>query len=167
MEKIPLLTKLMTLLGLCCAIALAVFIYKHHVTSKRFERILDVLESETHACIVEEISIEPPKTAKDKALVKRVIAKLDSREASIFAKQFASIIRKYWYRDLPDARLEQIYPYEITFQGTNSVWQVSWENSPEAYVEYTIKEPPLIGAIFLEKEASSELKAFIESLSKK
>jgi hypothetical protein len=153
------------LLFLCCGIALAAFIYKRKVIAKRFEEILNVLESEKQACIIKKISIEPPTTPKDTALVERVIARLEGREASAFIKRFASILRKYWDRDWPNARLEQIYPYEITFQGTNSVWKVSWENSSEAYVEYTIKEPPLIGAIFLEKEARSELKTLIESLS--
>jgi hypothetical protein len=164
MKRASILMVLTLLLFLCCGIALAAFIYKRNVMAKRFEEILNVLESETHACIVEEISIETPRTAKDKALVKRVIAKLESREASIFAKQFASIIRKYWDRDWPDARLEQIYPYEITF-GTNSVWEVSWAHPSIAHVEYTIKRPSLKGAIYLEKEARMEIKGLIESLS--
>ncbi|MHC4087515.1 MAG: hypothetical protein ACYSU5_20270 [Planctomycetota bacterium] len=116
------------------------------------------------SCIIKKISIEPPKTPKDTALVERVIARLEGREASAFIKQFASILRKYWDKDWPDARLEQIYPYEITF-GTNSVWEVSWAHPSIAYVEYTIKKPSLKGAIFLEKEARKEIKELIESLS--
>ena len=155
---------LASLLFLCCGIALAAFIYKRNVVAKRFEEILNVLESEKQACIIKKINIEPPKTPKDTAVVERVIARLEDREASTFAKRFASILRKYWNRDWPNARLEQIYPYEITFQGTTSVWKVTWDHPSEACVEYTIKVPPLSGAVFLEKEARKEIKELIESL---
>lgn len=168
MKRASLLMVLILLLFLCCGIALAAFIYKRKVIAKRFEEILNVLESEKQACIIKEVSLDPPRTERDKALVTRVIARCDDGEAKTFAKRFAAILRKYRYRFRIDEVYEYEVPnaYEITFEGTSSVLNIGWSNPSEPWVEYRIEEPPLKGTIFLYEEARSEINALIESLPK-
>ncbi len=168
MKRASQLMVLILLLFLCCGIALAAFIYKRKVIAKRFEEILNVLESENKGGIITGFSLEPPKTAKDSGIVKRVIARLDGDEAHNFAGDFAVILKKYRDRVMTNEVYEYVFPnaYEITFEGTSSVLNIGWSNPSEPWVEYRIEEPPLLGTIFLKEEARSEINALIESLPK-
>jgi hypothetical protein len=167
MKRASLLMTLALLLFLCCGIALAAFIYKRKVIAKRFEEILNVLESEDQGCIITGYSLEPPKAAGDAGIVKQVIARLEGDEAHTFAGDFALILKKYRDRVRTNEVYEYVLPnaYEITFEGTSSVLNIGWYIPSEPWVEYRIEEPPLVGTIFLEEEARSEIKALIESLS--
>jgi hypothetical protein len=166
MKRASQLIVLILLLFLCCGIALAAFIYKRNIIAKRFEEILNVLETEKQACIIKGVSLEPPRTERGKARVTRVIARCDNGEAKTFAKRFATLLKKYRDR----VRFGEVYnyvlpnAYEITFEGTSSVLNIGWYNPSEPWVEYRIEEPPLKGTIFLKEEARSEINALIESI---